>query len=269
MNSADERVSIGTLSESGIPIRNIWFLIAYASNVTTGLTNARTSSDPFLEDLPDLVARLLIEETRSRIWRSLTVGYRQRQNELTRLRGAISHIQTERRNSFARGRVVCAYQEITLDTPENRLVRTALRLLSTLVTDTEIKKTCKETEKHLDSLGVGLLPNRGGLVSRGRIPANPRDARMCALAILALQMEIPTQDSGTRSLYSPDINDVWLRSLFEKALLGFYQFHLSGRGWKVSGGRKLRWHTEASTSGLNSILPAMKSDIELTDQTKG
>lgn len=242
--------------------------MAYAAQDSTGLIFGDTKADAFLEDLPDLVARLLIDETQSRIWGNLTVGYRQRKSELPRLRGRISHIETARRNSFARGQIVCRFEEISLDTNENKLVRTALRAVWPWVQEVELANRCRATEKHLESLGVGLLRQRGGLASIGRIPANPRDARMCALAILALQMDIPTQESGARALYSPELDDKWLRSLFENAVFGFYRYHLSGRGWSVQGGRKLNWHTESSSSGLHAILPSMKTDIELIDQSK-
>jgi 5-methylcytosine-specific restriction enzyme subunit McrC len=268
MSTEVDVAQIGTVSKSGIPIRNIWYLMAYAANETAKLNSAHTSSDAFFEDLPDLVARLLVEETRLRIWGNLTVGYRSRQIELPRLRGTISHIQTARRNSFTRGQIVCRYEEITLDTTENKLVRTALGAIAALAKDDDVRLKCKATEKHMESLGVGLLPQRGGLVSLGRIPANPRDARMCALAVLALQMEIPSQEAGRRSLYSPEIVERWLQSLFEKAVLGFYRYHLGPKGWSVKGGRILKWHSEDSSSGLSSILPSMKTDIELTNQVE-
>ena len=269
MTTALEMAPVGTVSESGIPIRNIWYLMAYASNTTTKLSSELTSSEEFLDDLPDLVARLLLDETRLRIWGNLTVGYRQKQDELSRLRGTVSHIQTVRRNSFARGKIVCKFEEITLDTTENRLVRTALKTIWRMVNDLDLAMKCKATEALLEARGIGLLPQQGGLVSLGRIPANPRDARMCALAILALQMNIPMQETGSRALYSPEINDKWLRSLFEKAVLGFYQHHLSKKEWSVRGGRKLNWDTDNSTDNLNSMLPSMKTDIEIYNQKDG
>jgi 5-methylcytosine-specific restriction enzyme subunit McrC len=269
MTPALELAPSGVVSESGIPIRNIWYLMAYASDATTKLTSELASAEDFLDDLPDLVARLLVDETRLRIWGNLTVGYRQMQSELSRLRGTVSHIQTVRRNSFARGQIVCKYEEITLDTMENRLVRTALRALTRMLKDPDAAVRCKATEAHLAAHGVGLLPQRGGLMALGRIPANPRDARMCALAILALQMEIPLQESGSRALHSPTINDYWLRSLFEKAIYGFYRYHLSGRGWSVRGGRILYWDTSTSAFGSSSFLPIMKTDIELIGPTVG
>lgn len=269
MTTALELDPGGTVSRSGIPIRNIWYLMAYASNITTKLSAELRSSEEFLDDLPDLVARLLLKETRLRIWGNLTVGYRQKRDELSRLRGSVSHIQTVRRNSFARGKIICKFEEITLDTTENRLVRTALRKIGPLVKDSDLVMKCRGAESLLEARGIGLLPQNVGLGSLGRIPANPRDARMCALSILALQMNIPLQESGSQSLYSPAIDDNWLRTLFQKAVFGFYQHHLSKMEWSVRSGRRLNWETDNSTPGLDSILPSMETDIEIHNQKEG
>ena len=240
---------VGTWSQSGIPIRNIWFLMVYAADDSAGLTSRNVGTESLEDELPELVAKLLLAETRARIWGNLTIGYRQEQRELTRLRGTISHIETARRNSFARGQIFCRYEEVTLNTIENQLVRTALATISKLVQDRNLAAKCKNTERHMESLGVNLLPKRSVSTSLGRIPVNPRDKRMCALAKLALEMIIPTQDSGPRSLYQVEAEETWLRNLFEKAVLGFYRHHLSSQGWTVQGGRNLNWVTTASSEG--------------------
>ena len=262
---ADSRF-VGTWSKSGIPIRNIWFLMAYAADGSAKLTSQQVATESIEDELPDLVAKLLLKETRARIWGNLTLGYRREQRELTRLRGTISHIETARRNSFARGQIFCRYEETTLNTTENQLVRTSLSIISKLVKDRDLAAKCKSTERHMESLGINLLPNRFASISLGRIPVNPRDKRMCALAKLALEMNIPTQESGPKSLYQVEAEETWLRKLFEKAVLGFYRHHLSSHGWLVRGGRILTWVTSAPSEGLAAILPSMKTDIELTDE---
>ena len=269
MTSETDSSFVGTWSDSGIPIRNIWFLMAYAADDAAKLSSKNVSTDSLGDDLPDLVAGLLLKETRIRIWGNLTLGYRQEQKELSRLRGKISHIETARRNSFARGQIFCRYEKATLNTIENQLVRSALSAISKQVRDRELAKMCRNTEGHMESLGIGLLPRSLATVNLGRIPANPRDKRMCALAMLALEMNIPTQEHGPTSLYQADAEDTWLRALFEKAVLGFYRHHLSSQGWLVQGGRNLNWITTASSTGLGAILPSMKTDIEITDEKAG
>ena len=257
---------VGTWSQSGIPIRNIWFLMAYAADDAAKLISKNVSAVSLEDELPDLVAKLLLEEVQIRIWGNLTLGYRREQKELPRLRGTISHIETFRRNSFARGQLFCRYEVTTLNTAENQLVRSALLVISKSVNDRELANRCRNTERHLEFLGIGVLPKSLALTGLGRIPTNPRDRRMCALAKLALEMSIPTQSSGPTSLYQVESEEIWLRTLFEKAVLGFYRYHLAPKGWTVQGGRSLNWDTTASSEGLRTILPSMKTDIELTNE---
>jgi 5-methylcytosine-specific restriction enzyme subunit McrC len=92
---------------------------------------------------------------------------------------------------------------------------------------------------------------------------------MVALAKLALEMKIPSELSGDQALFTVDKNDVWLRQLYEKAIGGFYRFHLDPERWKVETSKTLRWPAHGQTSGFDSFMPTMKTDIEITDlQTK-
>ena len=259
----------GTVSLSRIPIRNIWFLLAYAAADELKLSKAQTGAEDLTEDLPDLVAKLLVEETNKRIWGNLSINYHQNSSELSRLRGKISHIQTARRDSFARGKIYCKYDEITLNTLENKMVRTALAVAKSLVQDKRLAQTCRALESRIASLGIELLPSQTSIAKLRRLPSNPRDARMCSLALLILQFEIPTQGAGTRKLYSPQITEGWLRLIFEKAVLGFYTYHLADLGWKIQGGRRLSWYKEEASEGLDAILPSMKTDIELVEPISG
>ncbi len=261
--------SSGIISESGIPIRNLWFLLAYASDLLPDLMNDQKSIDDFSENLLDLVARLLLEETEIRVRRSLSVDYEERSGELSRLRGRVSHIQNLRRNSMSRGKIYCEYSNLTSDTIPNRLVRTALTFLARTVLDFEIALKCRQMDTLLSARGVGFISNHRD-ISLGRdVPKNPRDSRMCALALLALRMDIPGLDEGRTSLYFPVFDDHWLRQLFEKSILGFYRFHLPKTDWSVFGGKQMKWDTQNYTEQIEKILPLMRTDIEILNRKSG
>ena len=71
--------------------------------------------DDDINDLPDLVARLLANSVERRIRRNLTRGYRHREMVLTRVRGRISFLTTEARQLLSRGEVFCRFEELTSD----------------------------------------------------------------------------------------------------------------------------------------------------------
>src|SRR5437016_4495297 len=109
-----------------IPVRNLWLLMLYASDLTRTSDVCDVITDDQIDDLPDLIARLLADSVERRFRRNLTRGYRHRESIVTRVRGRIDILATEERLLLSRGEVFCRFEELTIDTPRNRLVRAAL-----------------------------------------------------------------------------------------------------------------------------------------------
>ena len=109
-------------------MRNIWLLILYASDLFPQLdrgTRAGIEDNP--DDIPDLIARILAGAVESRLARNLNLGWRTREAALSRVRGRIDFWHTVTRRLLEQGKVACRVDEVTIDTPRNRLVRAALR----------------------------------------------------------------------------------------------------------------------------------------------
>jgi 5-methylcytosine-specific restriction enzyme subunit McrC len=89
------------------------------------------------------------------------------------------------------------------------------------------------------------------------------DAEAIDAARLLLDMNIPMEDAGNRTVRSPLRDATTIRRLYERAVRGFYQAVLRPN-WFVSGGEThQRWPITESTAGLASILPIMRTDIQL------
>jgi 5-methylcytosine-specific restriction enzyme subunit McrC len=86
---------------------------------------------------------------------------------------------------------------------------------------------------------------------------------MVGAAELALDLLLPTEMAGKTRMALPARDSHWIRRLFERAIGGFYSVVLSPQGWMVDTGRYLGWPVKAKTSGIDAILPAMKTDIVL------
>src|ERR1039457_2171328 len=253
-----------------IPVRNLWLLMLYASDLTRvrGAVNAITDDD--IDDLPDLVARLLAKSVEHRLRRNLTRGYRHREVVLTRARGRIDILSTEARLLLSRGEVFCRFEDLTIDTPRNRLVRAALDLMVRLVRSRELVNRCRSLASSLARAGVGgVRPSRADL-TQDQIGRNDSADRLrVALAGLAFDLALPTEDSGPMALVAPDREEVWVRRLFEKAVLGFARVELEPLGWSVRGGVPLDWQVSSASEGLAAILPRMVTDIVLDPPNGG
>ena len=241
----------------------------YASDLTraTGAFNAIVDDD--INDLPDLVARLLANSVELRIRRNLTRGYRHREMVLTRVRGRISILTTEARQLLSRGEVFCRFEELTSDTPRNRLVRAALELMVRVVRSDDLRQRCRALALNMGTVGVGSgRPSRANLAVDQIGRNDSSDRFMVALARLAFDLALPTENSGSTALVEPDREEAWVRRLFEKAVLGFARFELEPLGWSVRGGGRLDWQVSSASEGVADILPGMETDIVL-DPPKG
>jgi 5-methylcytosine-specific restriction enzyme subunit McrC len=247
-----------------IPVRNLWLLMLYASDLTRikGAFDAITDDD--IDDLPDLVARLLAGSVERRLRRNLTRGYRRREVVLTRVRGRIDILTTEARQLLSRGEVFCRFEELTNDTPRNRLVRAALDLMVRLVRSDELRHRCRALSSSLVRAGVvGGRPSRADLAPDQIGRNDSVDRFMIALAQLAFDLALPTEDSGPKALVAPDREEVWVRRLFENAVLGFARVELEPLGWSVRGSIPLSWQVSSASEGLDAILPGMVTDVIL------
>lgn len=253
-----------------IPVRNLWLLMLYASDLfrARGAGNAGLEDNP--DDLPDLVAEILTRAVDARLRKRLSSGYRHREVALNRVRGRIDVLTTERHQLLARGMVACRFDELTIDTPRNRLVRSALETISRIVTRPDVAHRCRALAGDMKAMGVaGNAPTRAE-TSTDRIGRHDAgDAHMMAAARLALDLALPTEAAGSNVLPLPDRQEVWVRRLFERAVGGFYDVSLSPHGWQVRCGCTFVWPIERKTSGIDAIMPNMRTDVILDHEELG
>lgn len=255
-----------------IPVRNIWLLLLYASRLYRELpASRRVELEDAPDDIPNLVAEILANAVERRLRRNLSHGYQRRQADLSRVRGRIDLFRTQRRQLLQRARVACVFDELTVDTPRNRYVKAALThiagVVSRLPNDSGLEQRCRNLALRLERSGVvGHLDSRYAdkaavLDNVGWVDAHER--QMLAAAGLALNLAIPTEQSGVSLL--PNVNRTETEGwrLYENAVAGFYDVALSHRGWKVRQGSRIQWPVVSLTSRLDAIMPEMITDIVL------
>ena len=271
---AVEPVQIRAKDQDGhigrIPVRNLWLLMLYASDLFRTRGADAVALEDCVEDMPDLVAEMLAHAVERRQRRQLSLGYRTRNAVLNRVRGRIDMLTTERHQLLARGLVACHFDELTIDTPRNRFVRAALESISCVVKRKGLAHRCRALAGGMKAMGVaGNVPTRAEMsVDRfGRLDAE--DRFMVAAAKLAFELALPTEAAGTHLLALPDREATWVRKLFERAVGGFYDVVLSPKGWRVQCGATLGWQIESQSAGIDKILPTMRTDVVLDHASSG
>lgn len=249
-----------------IPVRNIWLLMLYASDLFRKAGPTRVDVERNPDEIADLVAELLAQAVEERQRQQLSLGYRPRSADLSRVRGRIDVLRTERRQLLARGAVACRFVELSVDTPRNRYVRGALEAVARLVTHPDLRHRCRRLAADMQAQGVaGAMPSRAEL-SADRIGRHDaKDSEMLAAAKLAMDLVLPTERAGARPLPMPEREEQWARRLFERAVGGFYRTVLPRERWRVRTGGLLDWPIDWWTEGARDIMPGMQTDVVLDD----
>lgn len=253
-----------------IPVRNLWLLMLYASELlcNPGWKDAGLERSP--ENMRDLVAKLLSQAVGARLRRRLSSAYEPREAVLGHLRGCLDVFKTERRQLLAQGRLACRFAELTADSARNRFVRSALESIAKTVSDPSVARNCRSLARIMRAMGAfGKAPSYTE-ISREAFGRNDViDRPMVTSAKLALDLLLPTEGAGPDPIASPSREQRQVRRLFEHAVGGFYRYVLPPEGWQVRLNLPLRWQIDEQSSGVESILPGMRTDITLDAPSVG
>lgn len=272
-----------------IPVKNIWLLLLYAFpylNDERLLPNKRVKWEDPPAEICVLVARLLCREVQLRLRRQLNRDYLPTEAVLTRLRGRIDLLTTERKRLLRRGRIACRFHNFTIDTPRNRFVRSALEKMEAqllrLASDRRLADKMKQhtTDYAKLSRQLSRLMHEMGVLAPAPAPDSPAldnfgrhdsvDRPMVELAKLAHALALPTEEpAAPPDIPIPEIahDPVWLRKIFEKAVLGFFSLDAETQNWAAKSDRR-KWPFDPghSSDRIPELLPEMVTDIVLTDQ---
>lgn len=262
-NSEDEAL----LVYNKIPVRNVWLLFLFAYD----LAWFHGRFDAEIEDSPDfksLIARLLCHVVEIRLKRNLSFGYQRREDTLKRVRGRIDILKTESHALLRRGEIACRFDELTIDTPRNRLVRAALTALGGLLNAPALSHNARMLAGSLGRAGVsGLMPSRAEITSDQIARHESGDRLMVSLAKAVFDLVLPTEEEGARALLKAQRGQTEFHKLFEKAIGNFFTAELlREEGWRVYPGKQIYWPTDVASSGINEYMPKMITDIILENE---
>ncbi|MGF9648704.1 hypothetical protein AAIH32_12050 [Pseudarthrobacter oxydans] len=247
-----------------IPVRNLWLLLLYASDFYKTGSPSLSGIEEYPERLPDLLGEILVASVTDRLKKPLTPAFAPTERDLRRVRGRIDVLRTESHQLLSRGQVACRYEELTVDTPRNRLVQAALTFLAPLVLSKSLSHRCRADARRLSDLGVTATDTRSTVrEATVRFSRNDVQDRAVLLAArLALQLILPSNE-GTGRLRRSSLTDHEFRRLFERAVGGFYRATSSESGWQTRTGQFISWNSNNETPDAGALIPKMQTDILL------
>lgn len=237
-----------------IRVRNVFHMLAYAFSALTEQGYRAVATEEF-DNAAELCAAILERGVSLQLKRGLGQEYVSRSEARSSLRGKIEVTESVKSQALLRRQLVCSYDEFSVDTTMNRVIKATVALL----VRSDITRARKKSLKKLMVFFADVRDIDLHMVDWNmRFERNNRTYRMLmAVCWLVVKGLLQTQSDGSVRLMD-FFDEQRMSRLYEKFILEYY--------------RKEHPHLHASASfidwalddGISDGLPAMRSDITLS-----
>ncbi len=236
-----------------IPIRNIYYMLAYAFQTLNEQGYKNVSTEHF-ENVGDLCAAILIKGVSLQLKRGLGREYIQDKEPLSALRGRINISESIKTRSILKRQMICTYDEFSENSYMNRIIKTTMELLLRADIDKARKKEIRKLLVffgNVDTLDIHVINwkiqyNRNNQTYRMLI-------NICFLVIKGL---LQTTSEGTVRLMD-FLDEQRMSHLYEKFLLEYYRKEYPQIN---ANALQIPW---ALDDDAKDMLPVMQTDITL------
>ena len=247
------------MKKTEIPIQNIYYLLAYAWDHfrTAEELNVSNSQCP---DVHNLLAMLIGGGIRRLATKGMDKGYRALVEETPRLRGRVDLVTSYRRMTQVSGRMICEFDELTADTPPNRILKATCRRL--LQSSSQLSQDNRGQIRHCVELLADISDVRidRRAFQRIQLHRNNRHYRLLMhVCRLLHDLFLPNQQSGTGRFCSILESETTMHRVFESFVRRFAARHCPKT--KVMA-MKIKWDGDW-TDEVDKYLPSMHTDVTL------
>lgn len=241
-----------------IPIQNIYHMLAYAFQVLREQGYKSIATEEF-HNVAELCAAILCKGVSGQLKRGLGREYIEQTEALSTVRGRIDISESIKTQSIHKQQLVCSYDEFSVDSYLNRILKTTMELLLRA----DVAKTRKKELKKLlvffgevDTLDVHLIN------WNIRYHRNNQTYRMLiSICYLVIKGLLQTNSDGSTKLMD-FLDEQRMCRLYEKFILEYYRREFPDLHANAS---QIPW---ALDDGFNDMLPVMQSDIALSKDGK-
>lgn len=247
-----------------IPIRNLYYLFCYAwqrfpdgPSVDVGIDAA--------PDLPNLLARILVNDTNRLLRRGMDRGYRAFVEETRAPRGRLLLDQIVKQQTLRRGAVVCAIDELTPDVPHNQILKATCRLVTrTRGIDRDLSHELGVIVQRLQA--VSDIKLSAGVFGRVQLSRNTGQYRpLLRLCELIFRARLPDEEGAASSFADILKDETVMSAVFEDFLRNFYQHNQA----QFTVGREIMaWDAVPMDQASHGRVPIMETDITLRSRQR-
>jgi len=237
-----------------IRIQNIYYMLAYAFQILKEKTYSNVATEEF-KNTADMFASILITGLSIQIKRGLNREYIEEKETLSGLRGKIDVTSSIKKQTFIKQQLVCDYDEFSIDSYKNQIIKTTAELLMKsdipLLKKRELRSLMLyfKDVKTLDpySINWNLQYNLNNQTYRVLIS-------ICYLVIKGL---LQTTSNGKLKVME-FLDEQRMSKLYERFILEYYK---KEHPQIKTASSQIDW---ALDDGISTMLPTMQSDITLS-----
>ena len=236
-----------------IRIQNIYYMLAYAFQVLQERGYESCGTEEF-ENTADLLSAILVKGVSTQIKRGLGRTYIEETEPLSCLRGKISVTESMKQQTLMKQQLICTYDEFSVDSYMNRILKTTMELLLRYDIPKARKKELRNLLlyfKEVNTIDVHSI-NWNFRFQRN----NQTYQMLMSICYLVIKGLLQTSTDGSVKLMQ-FLDEQRMCRLYEKFILEYYKKHYPQIKTSAS---QIGW---ALDDGIGIMLPIMQSDIML------
>ncbi len=241
-----------------IRVQNVYYMLALIYKKLNEKEIKKYDQEEF-ENLYDLFAELIINLVQKQIKKGLNHDYQSFNDELALVKGKINLAETIKRNSKVRHQVICNYEEYTLNSYLNKIIKTTIQFLlnSKKISDIQRKQRLKKIKTYFNDVEEIKTPKR---IEWKAIKFNKNnDSYRFLIKICELILKDLYVGPDEKELFLMNYKeDRLMANLYESFIRAYYE-----RKAKVEK-KDLFWQMEI-ISGKKENIPKMQTDISFLD----
>ena len=237
-----------------IPVQNIYYMLSYAFQVLNEQGYKDIATEQF-DNVAELCAAILSKGIVVQLKRGLGKEYIPQTEALSSLRGKIDITESIKTQSLLRKQLICTYDDFTVNSYLNRILKSTMELLLHADISKARKKALRKLMIYFADVDVLDIHSINWNIRYNR---NNQSYRMLvSVCYLVIKGLLQTNTDGSTRLMD-FIDEQRMCRLYEKFILEYYRKEHPEITARAS---QIPWQLD---DGFSDMLPVMQSDITLS-----
>ena len=241
-----------------IPIQNIYYMLSYAFQALSEQGYKDIATEKF-DNAAELCAAILIKGIAVQLKRGLGKEYIPKTETLANIRGKIEIGSSLKNQTFLRNQVVCTYEDFSINSYMNRILKATIELLIRSYISKSLKKKLKRLMVYFSDVDAVDLQTINWSVRYDR--NNQTYQMLISICYLIVNGLLQTNTDGSIKLMD-FFDEQRMCHLYEKFILEYYRKEHPEINTNAS---QIPWQLD---DDFNSMLPVMQTDIMLSSENK-